>query len=91
LPSITGKLVELDCKGPLPKFILQTDSGRVSFVMDDPKNVQITGLPDTTIDMKCGPQKQVAVQIQYDAPAAPSPGVMGIARAIHYGPETGKP
>jgi tetratricopeptide (TPR) repeat protein len=90
LPSITGKLVELDCKGPLPKFVLQTDSGRVSFVMDDPKEVQITGLPDATIDMQCGPQKQVAVRIQYDPPAAPSPGVMGIARAIHYGPEASK-
>ena len=57
--------------------------------MDDPKGVQITGLTDTTIDMKCGPQKQAAVRIQYALPTAPLPGVMGIARAIHYEPEAG--
>jgi hypothetical protein len=90
LPSIAGTLMELNCEGPLPKFVLQTDSGRVSFVMDDPKDVQITGLPDTTIDMKCGPQKQTGVRIQYVPPATPSPGVMGVARAIHYEPEAGK-
>ena len=90
LPSIAGTLMELNCEGPLPKFVLQTESGRVSFVMDDPKDVQITGLPDTTIDMKCGPRKQVAVRIQYVPPAAPAPGVMGVARAIHYEPEAGK-
>jgi len=90
LPSISGTLMELDCQGPLPKFVLQTDSGRVSFIMDDPKDVQITGLADTTIDMQCGPQKQAAVRIQYAASVAPSPGVIGIARAIHYEPEAGK-
>ena len=58
--------------------------------MDDPKDVQITGLADTTIDMQCGPQKQAAVRIQYVPPAAPAPGVMGVARAIHYEPEAGK-
>ncbi len=90
LPSISGTLMELDCQGPLPKFVLQTDSGRASFIMDDPKEVQITGLPDTTIDMKCGPQKQAAVRIQYDPPGPSAAGVMGIARAIHYEPEAGK-
>ncbi len=90
LPSISGTLIELDCQSSSPKFVLQTDKGRVSFVMDDPKNVQITGLTDTTIDMSCGPQKQVAVRIQYDPPATPSPGVTGIARAIHYEPQAGK-
>ena len=90
LPSIAGTLMELNCEGPLPKFVLQTESGRVSFVMDDPKDVQITGLPDTTIDMQCGPQKQVAVQIQYIRPSAPDPGIMGVARAIHYEAEAAK-
>jgi hypothetical protein len=90
LPSISGTLLELDCQGASPKFVVQTDSGRVSFVMDDPKDVQITGLTDTTIDMQCGPQKHAAVRIQYVPPVTPSPGVMGIVRAIHYQPETGR-
>jgi hypothetical protein len=90
LPAISGTLLELDCQGPNPKFVLQTDGGRVSFIMDDPKNVQITGLPDTIIDMKCGPQEKAAVRIQYVPPAAPSPGIMGIARAIRYESPAGK-
>jgi hypothetical protein len=80
--------VELDCKGSLPKFVLQAAGGRVSFVMDDPKRVLISGLAENTIDLNCGPQKQVAVWIQYDPP--PGPGVKGIVRAIHYEPEPGK-
>ena len=88
LPSVAGTLVELDCKGPLPKFVLQAEGGRISFVMDDPKRVLISGLAENTIDLNCGPQKQVAVWIQYDPPTAP--GVKGIVRAIHYEPEPGK-
>lgn len=90
LPSVSGTLVELDCKGPQPKFVLQAESGRISFVMDDPKKVLISGLPENTIDMNCGPQKQVAVWIQYDPPTAAAAGVKGIVRAIHYEPEPGK-
>ena len=86
LPSIAGTLVELDCKGPQPKFVLQTDGGRVSFLMDDPKNVLISGLAENTIDMNCGPQKQVSVSIQYEPPPAAATSVKGIVRAIRYEP-----
>ncbi len=88
LPSFSGTLVELDCKGALPKFVVQAAGGRVSFAMDDPKRVLISGLAENTIDLNCGPQKQVAVWIQYDPPTGP--GVKGIVRAIHYEPEPGK-
>lgn len=86
LPSLAGTLVELDCKGPQPKFVLQADGGRVSFLMDDPKNVLISGLTENTVDMNCGPQKQVAVSIQYEPPPAGATGVKGIVRAIRYEP-----
>jgi len=88
LPSVSGTLVELDCKGPLPKFVMQAAGGRVSFVMDDPKSVLISGLAENTIDLNCGPLKQAAVWIQYAPPTGP--GVKGIVRAIHYEPEPGK-
>jgi len=84
LPAIAGTLVELDCKGPQPKFVLQAEGGRVSFVMDDPKNVLISGLAENTIDMNCGPQKPAAVTIQYEPPPAGAAGVKGIVRAIRY-------
>jgi tetratricopeptide (TPR) repeat protein len=84
LPSLAGTLVELDCKGPLPKFVLQTEGGRVSFLMDDPKSVLISGLAEGTIDMNCGAQKQAAVSIQYEPPPPGATGVKGIVRAIRY-------
>lgn len=90
LPSVSGTLVELDCKGPLPKFVLQAEGGRVSLLMDDPKSVLISGLSEGTIDLNCGPLKQVAVWIQYDPPTVAAPGLKGIVRAIHYEPEPGK-
>jgi Tfp pilus assembly protein PilF len=90
LPSVSGTLVELDCKGSLPKFVLQAEGGRVSLLMDDPKSVLISGLAEGTIDLNCGPLKHVAVWIQYDPPTAAAPGVKGIVRAIHYEPEPGK-
>jgi len=90
LPSVSGTLVELDCKGPLPKFVLQAEGGRVSLLMDDPKSVLISGLAEGTIDLNCGPLKQVAVWIQYDPPTAAAAGVKGIVRAIHYEPQPGQ-
>ncbi len=84
LPALAGTLVELDCKGPQPKFVLQTEGGRVSFLMDDPKNVLISGLAENTVDMNCGPQKQAAVTIQYEPAPAGAAGVKGIVRAIRY-------
>jgi tetratricopeptide (TPR) repeat protein len=84
LPSISGTLVALDCQGSRPKFVLQTERGRVSFILKDPTKMLIFGLPEGTIDMSCGPQKPTAVRIQYDPPSVRSPGVMGIARELHF-------
>jgi len=90
LPSVSGMLAELDCRGPLPKFVLQTAAGRVSLLMNDPTNVAISGLQSGTVDMNCGPQKPVAVWIEYDSPPSDEPDLKGIVRAIHYEPEPGK-
>ena len=57
--------------------------------MDDPKNVLITGLRESTVDMNCGPQKRAMVSIQYEPPAMAVGDVKGIVRAIHYEPEAG--
>jgi len=84
LPSISGTLVALDCQGSRLKFVLQTDRGRVSFILEDPTKMQIFGLPEGTVDMSCGPQKPAAVSIEYDLPSVHAPGVMGIARALHF-------
>jgi hypothetical protein len=90
LPSISGSFVEMDCKGPLPRLILQTDSGRIAFLMDDPDKLIAYGLPDAAgLRLSCGPQKPVDVRIQYEPPADGQTGVKGLARAIHFEPQPG--
>jgi tetratricopeptide (TPR) repeat protein len=84
LPSVSGTLVALDCQGSRVKFVLQTERGRVSFILQDPRKMQFFGLPRGTVDISCGPQKPAAVSMEYDPPSVRSAGVMGIARALHF-------
>jgi Tfp pilus assembly protein PilF len=90
LPSVAGSFVELDCKASQPKLILQTDGGRVAFLMDDPDKLTAYGLPNAAgLSLACGPQKPVDVRIQYEPPADGQTGVKGLARAIHFEPLPG--
>jgi tetratricopeptide (TPR) repeat protein len=88
LPSVAGSFVDMDCKGPQPKLILQTESGRVAFLMDDPNKLAAYGLPNAAgLDLTCGPQKPVEVRIEYEPPADGQTGVKGLARGIHFEPQ----
>jgi tetratricopeptide (TPR) repeat protein len=87
LPSVSGVFVEMDCKGRQPKLILQTEDGRVVFLMDDADKLTAYGLPNATgLELTCGPQKGVKVRIQYETPSNAQAGVMGLARGIHFEP-----
>jgi tetratricopeptide (TPR) repeat protein len=89
LPSVSGSFVEMDCKGPQPKLILQMETDRIAFLMDDPNKLAAYGLPNAVgLDLTCGPQKPVDVRIEY-APADGQTGVKGLARAIHFEPQSG--
>jgi hypothetical protein len=80
----------MDCRGPQPKLILQADSGRIAFLMDDPDKLTAYGLPNAAgLSLTCGPQKPVDVRIQYEPPADGQTGVKGLARAIHFEPKPG--
>lgn len=84
-PSVNGQFVELNCQGPLPLFVVQTETGRVAFLMDDPKNIEINGSQDQVMDLNCGPQKPVSVRMAFDPPPADQQGVLGVARGISFG------
>ncbi len=91
LPSVRGNFEELDCSGPIPKLMVQTNGGRVALLMDQPDKVVISGLTTGTIDLNCGKQKSAVVNIQYVNiqydPAAPSKaGVTGSVRTIQFEP-----
>ena len=66
-PSVTGKFVELDCRGKQARMILQTGEGRKAFLIEDPERVVITAGSDGPVDMACGVQKKAPeVKIGYD-------------------------
>jgi Tfp pilus assembly protein PilF len=90
LPSVAGSFVDMDCKGSQPKLILQTDTGRIAFLMDDADKLTAYGLPEASgLSLTCGPQKPHDVRIQYEPPGAGQTGVKGLARAIHFEPPPG--
>jgi hypothetical protein len=85
-PSIKGKFIELDCAAQ-PKVVLQTNEGKVSFLMDEPDKVTVSGLGSATIDLKCGSQKPAAVNVRYEPATAPQGELKGMVRAIEFEPE----
>lgn len=85
-PTVSGMFVELNCQGPSPVFVIQTDSNRVSIVIDDPKLIEIDGSQGQMMDLNCGSQKPVSVRMTYDSPPAGQQGVLGVARGISFEP-----
>jgi tetratricopeptide (TPR) repeat protein len=84
-PFVTGTFVEFNCSGKKPRFVLKTQQGNVSFLMDDPKGVFIRGRDNDTIDLYCGAQKEaLAVRIEYDPPPSSENSVRGIARIVQF-------
>jgi len=87
LPYVRGTFEELDCSGPTPKFVVQTNSGKVVLSMDEPDKIVISGLSSGTIDMNCGRQKRSPVTVRYEPAAASQTGVAGRVKSIQFGPE----
>lgn len=87
MPVVEGRLVDFNCTGNQPRFVVATDAGRVSILMDDPKNITVTGVSGITIDMNCGPQKNTPVWIEYEVLSNPVAGVRGAARVLHFEPK----
>lgn len=84
--SLTGTFLQLDCAGAQATVVIQTDAGKKAFLIKDPANVVIAGAAGATVDLTCGPQKPVQVQIEYDPPPAAAPSVDGVLRSIRFQP-----
>lgn len=84
LPVAEGAFTLFDCGTTQPRLVIQNAQGKQSFQIDDPNKVLIDG-GGKTIELTCGPQKPVAVRIEYLEPQNAIPGVRGILRAIHFG------
>jgi Tetratricopeptide repeat len=83
-PSVTGTLVEFLC-GESLNFVVQTPSARMTFRLVDPNTLTVVGPPGGQVDLNCGPQKPVAVRLEYDPPAA-SADRDGIVRVLSFQP-----
>ena len=77
---IEGKLVEVDCSGPVTRMIVESGSGRVVIAIPDPAHVQMRHAPPEFV---CGPQAPAEVAVQYDARPG-IPNADGIARGIEF-------
>jgi Flp pilus assembly protein TadD len=84
-PSAAGRFVELDCRGPQARMVVETAAGRKLFLIEDPGKVAITAGSDGPVDMTCGPQKTPAkVEISYDPPRPGQSGIDGIVRTLAF-------
>jgi hypothetical protein len=84
--SATGSFVRLDCKGDLATVVVQTSGGLRQFLIDDPGKILIDGKSGQTLDLTCGPQRSIAVRIDFEPTEVEKTGVNGVVRGIHFGP-----
>ena len=89
LPSVDGEFVELNCAGPIPRFVVKTSGATVSLLMAEPNKVIISGLAAGMIDLNCGPQKSALVRVQYEPAQESERGIQGAVRAITFQPVPG--
>jgi len=85
MPTVSGRFMQLDCKGPQAHMIVETPAGKKVFLINDPGKVAILGGSDGPIDMTCGVQKNPRnVEVGY-SPLSPSqPGLDGIVKTLTF-------
>jgi tetratricopeptide (TPR) repeat protein len=83
IPSASGSFVEFICDD-VEKVVLDTSSGKKTFVIQDPKRITITGRENGTAELYCGPQKPVPMRVDFK-PAANGESD-GIVLTIHFDP-----
>ena len=85
-PSITGTFARLDCAGVQARAIIHTEAGDKVFLIEDPTKIVVSGASGGTVDLTCGAQKPIQVQIEYDPPMPGKAGIDGLVRAIRFQP-----
>ncbi len=85
--EVSGEFQFLDCQKPPPVMVVLTVRGKQRFLLDKPSDISIRGLGTGTTDLSCGPQKRVAVRVEYEKPAAGTAGIDGLVRGLVFGEE----
>ncbi|HEV8038660.1 MAG TPA: hypothetical protein VGP62_07340 [Bryobacteraceae bacterium] len=71
---VEGALREIDCSGPVTRFVVETPEGRVTLAIPDPGHVQMQNAPS---EFTCGKQQPTNVAVDYAAtPGSPADGIV---------------
>lgn len=75
---VEGALRQIDCSGPVTRFIVATRDGPVALTIPDPTHVQMRNAPSEFV---CGPQPSTQIAADYAESQSKSEGV---ARGIQF-------
>jgi len=84
-PTVEGSFVELMCEGQQAKVVVDVAGMKKVFLIEDPTKITVGGAAGN-LDLSCGPQKPVAVRIDYDPPVNGEQGIDGVLRLIQFNP-----
>ena len=79
-PSVTGVFVQLDCRPPAAQFIVEVNGARKVFRIEDPQSITVVSESGGTLELECGPQKRIPVEVEYEP--TDKPGADGVLRLI---------
>ncbi len=76
---VEGALREIECNGPVTRFVVETPEGRVTLAIPDPGHVQMRNAPS---EFTCGAQQPTNVAVDYAA----TPGLQadGVVRGMQF-------
>ena len=75
---VEGVLRQIDCTGPVTRFMVDTSNGEVTLAIPDPGHVQMRNAPS---EFTCGPQPPSRVVVDYAESAS---NAEGVARGILF-------
>jgi hypothetical protein len=77
---VEGVLRDIDCSGPVTRFIVNTANGPVTLAIPDPGHVQMRNAPT---EFTCGPQQPAKVVVDY-AESASGARLVGLVRRMEF-------
>ena len=76
---VEGALREIECSGPVTRFVVETPEGRVTLAIPDPGHVQMRNAPS---EFTCGKQQPINVAVDYAA--TPGSQAAGVVRGMQF-------
>jgi len=78
---VEGALREIDCSGPVTRFLVDTADGPVTLAIADPGQVQMRNAP---AEFTCGPQQANKVAADYAVSAISGTRADGLVRGLEF-------